>query len=212
MPPRAGLIVVRENDPNYGLSDTETQDRIEFIRCYLLKDFEAILLVTIQDYGDEFFVQDHLVTDGGYSAFNTTDFHNTMRPFNKYGYAMKKIMERVKDLAVMHSCISQDQHRKEVYERYKNYVARKFGFQLDINTGYKIGVVGEDWIYQTSDCQFHPPPLQFNKTMEVFIMESDAEIEIKKASESAQVNYPIQESGRNVKMPVPRQAMGPNCM
>ena len=131
LPPRAGLVVVRENDPNYGLSDTEIQDRIEFIRCYLLKDFEAILLVPRQDQTDDFFVQDYLVMDGGYSAFNTADFQNTMRPFNKYGYVMKKIMERVKDLAVMHSCISQPEHRKEVYERYKNYVARKFGFQLE---------------------------------------------------------------------------------
>jgi hypothetical protein len=68
--------------------------------------------------------------DSGYSAFNTADFHNTMRPLNKYGYAIKKIMEHVKDLAVMHSCISQPEHIKEVYERYKKYVGRKFGFQL----------------------------------------------------------------------------------
>jgi hypothetical protein len=131
LPPRAGLIVVRENDPNYSLSDTEIQDRVEFIRCYLLKDFEALLLVPRQDQRDDFFVQDYLVMDGGYSAFNTVDFQNTMRPFNKYGYAMKKIMQRVEDLSIMHSCISQPEHRKEVYERYKNYVALKFGYQLE---------------------------------------------------------------------------------
>ena len=80
LPPRAGLIVVRENDPNFGLSDTEIQDRIEFIRCYLLKDFEAILLVPKQDQSDDFFVQDYLVMDGCYSAFNTVDYQNTIRP------------------------------------------------------------------------------------------------------------------------------------
>jgi hypothetical protein len=131
LPPRAGLVVIRENDPNFGLSDTEIQDRIEFIRCYLLKDLEAILLVPRQDYADDFFVQDYLVVDGGYSAFNTADFQNTMRPFNRYGYAMKKIMEHVKDFAVMHSCISQPEHRKEVYQKFRNYVARKFGYQLE---------------------------------------------------------------------------------
>ena len=131
LPPRAGLIVVRENDPNFGLSDTEIQDRIEFIRCYLLKDFEAILLVPRQDQTDDFFVQDYLVMDGGYSAFNTVDFQNTMRSLNKYGYAMKKIFERVKDLAIMHSCISQPEHRKEVYQNFKNFIARKFGYQLE---------------------------------------------------------------------------------
>jgi hypothetical protein len=130
-PPRAGLVVVRETDPNLGLCDTEIQDRIEFIRCYLLKDFEVILLVPRQDATDDFFVQDYLVMDGCYSAFNTVDFQNTMRPYNKYGYAMKKIMERVKDLAVMHSCISQPEHRKEVYRRFKSFVARKFGYQIE---------------------------------------------------------------------------------
>ena len=69
--------------------------------------------------------------DGGYSAFNTVDFQNTMRPLNKYGYAMKKIMEHVRDLAIMHSCISHPEDRKEVHQKFKNYVARKFGFQLE---------------------------------------------------------------------------------
>jgi hypothetical protein len=131
LPSRAGLIVVRKTDPNYGLSDTEIQDRIEFIRCYLLQDFEAILIVPKQDHSDDFFVQDYLVMDGGYSAFNTADFQKIMQPFNKYGYAMKKIMERVKDLAIMHSCISQPEDRKKIYEKFKNFVARKFGYQLE---------------------------------------------------------------------------------
>ena len=57
LPSRAGLIVVRENDPNYGFSDTEIQHRIEFIRCYLLQVFEAILIVPKQDHSDDFFVR-----------------------------------------------------------------------------------------------------------------------------------------------------------
>jgi hypothetical protein len=65
LPSRAGLIVIRKNDPNYGLSDEEIQDRIEFIRCYLLKEFEIILSVPRQDHTDDFFVQDYLVMDVG---------------------------------------------------------------------------------------------------------------------------------------------------
>jgi hypothetical protein len=98
---------------------------------FLLEEFEALLIVPGQDQFDDFFVQDYQVIYSGYSAFNTVDFQNTMRPFNKYGYAMKKIMQRVKDLAVRHSCISHPEDRKEVYERYKNFVARKFGYQFE---------------------------------------------------------------------------------
>ena len=100
------MIVVRKNDPDYGFSDDEIQDRIEFIRCYLLNDYQVLLMIPRQDYEDDFFVQDCLVMDDNYSAFNTVDFKNTLRPLNKYGYAIKKIMEHVKDLAIMHSCIS----------------------------------------------------------------------------------------------------------
>jgi hypothetical protein len=131
MPPRAGLIAVRKKDPNYGLRDEEIQDRIEFIRCYLLNDFKVLLLVPKQEYGDEFFIQDYLVMDDSYSAFNTVDFQIMMRPFNKYGYAIKKIMEHVKDLAIMHSCISYPEDREDVHKKFKNYVAQRFGYQFE---------------------------------------------------------------------------------
>jgi hypothetical protein len=129
MAPPAGLKVIRRNDPHYGLSDEEIEDRIEFIRCYLLKDFEAVLSVPRQDYSDDFFVEDYQVTDDRYSAFNTVDFQSMKKPFNKYGYAMKKIMERAKDIAVMHSCISCPDDRKGVYEKFRNFVFREFGLQ-----------------------------------------------------------------------------------
>ena len=56
VPSPARLRVIRRNDPYYGLSDDEVKDRIEFIRCYILKDFETILSVPRQDYSDDFFV------------------------------------------------------------------------------------------------------------------------------------------------------------
>ena len=53
-----------------------------------------------------------------------------MRPFNKYGYAIKKVMERVKDLAIMHSSISSEEGRDDTYRRYEAFVNREFRNRL----------------------------------------------------------------------------------
>jgi hypothetical protein len=34
------------------------------------------------------------------SPFNTWDFQRGRKPFDKYGYRIKKVIERVKDLAI----------------------------------------------------------------------------------------------------------------
>jgi AraC-like DNA-binding protein len=40
LPVRAGIKVIRRNDPDYGLSEDEIADRNEFIRCHLAREFE----------------------------------------------------------------------------------------------------------------------------------------------------------------------------
>ena len=130
LPPRAGLKVIRSTDPYYGLDAEEIQDRIEFIRCYLLKDFEVLLLIPKQEYNEEFFVTDITTVDPQYSAFNTVDFQNRRKPFDKYGYAMKKIMERVRDQAIMHSSISNPVDRAMVAQRFENFLDINFRDRL----------------------------------------------------------------------------------
>jgi hypothetical protein len=130
LPVKANLKVIRKNDPNYGLTEDEIQDRNEFIRCYILKDFELLAMIPKQDTENDFFIADCRVDDPRYGAFNTVDFQSTQRPFNKYAYAMKKIMERVKELAIMHSCISDKDGRLETYQKYEDFVDRKFRTRL----------------------------------------------------------------------------------
>ena len=74
LPTRSGLVVVRKNDPNHGLSSDEIQDRMEFIRCYLMKDFEVLLMVPMAAPGEDFFIRDIQAQDSEYCAFNTHDF------------------------------------------------------------------------------------------------------------------------------------------
>ena len=127
LPVKSGLKVIRTNDPNLGLSDDEIQERNEFISWYLQKDF-AILRLLPSPKENDFFIADFASTDD--SAFNTHDFQNQLRPFNKYGYAMKKIMERVKDIAILHSVISSSEGRKETYQRYEWLVETEFRSRL----------------------------------------------------------------------------------
>lgn len=126
LPVRAGLVAIRKNGLNYGLTEKEIQERNEFIRCYLLKDFEPLMLIPNQVANTDFFAQDCNVIDPEYTAFNTQDFQNQMRPFNKYGYAMKKIMEDVKNLAIMHSCCTYPEQRRDVCRKYEAFVNCRF--------------------------------------------------------------------------------------
>jgi hypothetical protein len=132
LPPRAGHKAVCNQDPNQGLSEDEIQDRNEFIRCHLLKDFEALMTIPKQDTEDDFFIPDCDVNDAEYSAFNTHDFQKQMRPFNMQGYLMKKIMERVKDLAIMHSCVSQPENRQSVFERFVGFMDFEFINEVEV--------------------------------------------------------------------------------
>ena len=131
LPVRANLKIVKLNDPDYGLTQDEIQDRNEFIRCYLMNDFKLLTLIPKQQPSEtDFFIIDCNVLDEEYSAFNTHDFQRLLRPFNKYGYAMKKIMECVKDLAILHSSISSQEGRVNTHRRYEHLVEQEFRNRL----------------------------------------------------------------------------------
>jgi len=130
LPVRANLKVIRRNKPNYGLTEDEIQDRNEFIRCYLLKDFEFLMMLPKQAPENDFFIPECEVTDDEYSAFNTHDFQNTLQPFKKYAYAMKKIMERVKHLATLLSSFTTEEGRQHAYRGYESLIEYEFRSQI----------------------------------------------------------------------------------
>jgi len=130
LPVRAGLKVIRRNDPNYGLTDDEIQDRNEFIRWYLFKEFELFMMIPKETAEQDFLIPDCDVSSTEYSAFNTHDFQKTLRPFDKYGYAMQKIMERAKDLAILHSALSTSEGRLRMARRYELLVELEFRNRL----------------------------------------------------------------------------------
>jgi hypothetical protein len=128
IPVSPALKIIRKNDPWYGMSEEQVEDHKEFIRCYLIKDFELILQIPIQAQENDFWTPNH--PDFLESAFNTWDYQRTQKPFNKYGYRIKKIMEEVRDLAILHSSISRPEGRANIQRRYENLVQNEFRDRL----------------------------------------------------------------------------------
>ena len=118
------LRVEKRNDPWYGMSEEEVEDRKEFIRCYINRDFELLLLIPSQPTESDFWFSSH--QEFMESAFNTWDYQRDRRPFDRYAYRIKKIMEQVRDLAILHSSISQPEGRASIQRRYENIVENEF--------------------------------------------------------------------------------------
>ena len=123
LPVRADLQVVKINDPDYTMTQDEIEDRNEFIRCYILSGFEALLTIPVNKYESDFFIE-----NWEESAFNTEDYYR-MYPkmgFNRYSFRIKKILQEVEHLAILYSCISDNQGRQRTFNRYKTLVDNEF--------------------------------------------------------------------------------------
>ncbi len=122
------LRVIRANDPWEGMSEEEIEDAREFIGWYVNKDFAVLLLIPTHPRETDVWFSDY--EEFRTSAFNTQDFVAMQRPFNKYGYRIKKILERVKDLAILYSCLTSAEGREDVLGKYEALVNREFREKL----------------------------------------------------------------------------------
>lgn len=52
--------------------------------------------------------------------------YQRLHPFNKYAYKLRKIYERVKELAIRHSCISQAEGKTNTFRRFDKLVHDEF--------------------------------------------------------------------------------------
>jgi len=120
--------VIRKNDPWQNMSEEEIEDRRELIRYYINKEFELLLLIPIQPRENDFWFSSY--EEFQQSPFNTWDFQRDRKPFNKYGYRIKKILERVKDLAIRYSCLTSAEGREDTLRKYENLVSDEFRDKL----------------------------------------------------------------------------------
>ena len=134
-----------KKNPWYGMSEEEVEDRREFIRCYLNKDFEVLLQIPIEPREDDFWSPSH--QEFRESAFNTWDFQKDQKPFNKYGYRIKKVVEQVRDLAIYHSSTSQPEGKANIQRKYENLVDNEFRGRLLILAERYQRAAGEEERY-----------------------------------------------------------------
>ena len=141
----AVLPVTSKRNPWYGMSEEEVEDRKEFIRCYINEDFKVLLQIPIEPRENDFWAPNH--QDFLESAFNTWDFQRTQRPFNKYAYRIRKILEQVKDLAIYHSSTGQPEGKANIQRRYENLVDDEFRGRLLILAERYQRATGEEERY-----------------------------------------------------------------
>ena len=123
IPVPAGLKAIRRNDPWLGYTDDEKDEAMEFIAWYVQSEHEPIMRVAEQSHGQAWFDW----TDPQ-SAFNTCDFERACGKFevDKWRYRVAKILEEIKELAIMHSCLSNDDGRLNTLRRARLIVQDEF--------------------------------------------------------------------------------------
>jgi len=125
---KLALKIIRKYDFWSGMTEEEIEDCRECIRCYLLKDFELLFMKPLPPRENDFWFSNH--QEFMESAFNTHDFQKDKKPFDKYGYRIKKVMEQIKDLAILHSCVSQPEGRVNIRARFEVLADNEFRDQL----------------------------------------------------------------------------------
>ncbi len=65
------------------------------------------------------------------SVYNTMDVQRGQLPFDRYSYKLNKITEKVKNYALLHSCISYAEGKELVKKQCLSLLHANFGFELD---------------------------------------------------------------------------------
>ena len=116
------------------MDESEIEAYWEFISWYLGQEHLLLLSIPKPEESD-FWTAELDELGNNVSAMNTHDFER-LYPFNKYHYKLKKMCERVKDLAITHSCISDEEGRKNVKNRFLSFA--RSGCKEKMMTFFKI--------------------------------------------------------------------------
>jgi len=127
LPPKANLKPISRFDGLYPEDEEERQAYWDFIHWAINMEHAVLLYIPKQQNEQDFWQLDLDETGTDISAFNTVDFEK-MYPhnFNKYAYKLKKIYEKVQDLALLHSSITTDEGKRNVHRRFINLIERQF--------------------------------------------------------------------------------------
>ena len=124
LPVSPSLKPIRKYDLYSDMDEEEIQAYFDFMEWYLSQEHLIFLDLPMTEEPDFWPVE---LDDFGnnISAFNTHDYER-LHPFDRYHWKLKKVYESVKELALTYSYISQEEGRKNIYQRYKNLVENEF--------------------------------------------------------------------------------------
>ena len=114
---------VRMNDPWNSYTEDEKDEAMEFIAWYIRSEHEPILRLSQPAKTDAWFDW-----NDPESAFNTHDFEAVHGKFeiDKWRYKVSLIMEQIKELAIMHSCLTTEEGRSNTCARARAIVEDEF--------------------------------------------------------------------------------------
>lgn len=130
LPTRAGLKVLKGFSPYDGMDEDEIVAYKDFMHWAINREHATLLSIPLSS--ESIFWPFEIDEFGcNVSAFSTVDFER-LHPvtFSKYGYRLKKIFERVKALAILHSVISSEKGRANIASRYSQLIEKEFRQQL----------------------------------------------------------------------------------
>jgi len=111
VPTRAGLKQLKSFDLYEGFDDELVDDYRDFMSWFFQRDHATLNAISVKGAAGFF------IDEFEESAFNTCDFVKDKPKFDRFGYRLKKILERVCDLAIQHSCITDEVGREDVKRR-----------------------------------------------------------------------------------------------
>jgi|GEM_PF-950030 hypothetical protein len=127
LPPKATLKPIKKFDGLYPTDEEERQAYWDFINWAINEEHAVLLYIPKQQNENDFWQLDLDDSGTDVSAFNTADFERMHHQnFNKYAYKIKKILERVQNLALLYSCITQDEGKANIHQRFINLIANEF--------------------------------------------------------------------------------------
>ena len=122
MPPGPGLKVLKGFDPYAGMDEDEIEAYLDFRHWYQNRDHQLLDLVPVKPFEIYCFEEPDDAISFPFGSIDRGDFS----PYQKYQYRLRKVMERVRDLAQTFSCISHESGRKNIQKRYECLLYNEF--------------------------------------------------------------------------------------
>ena len=128
LPQRANLKPISKFDDIYPKDEEELEAYWDFIHWYLSQEFQVLMSIPRAAGHDRDFweFEDNDAISFHYSSIDYQRAH----PFDKYAYKIRKIYERVADLAILQSCISDDKGKVNIAGRFEKLLNEEFRDKL----------------------------------------------------------------------------------